>query len=72
VVRSSEQSCNAGLATNLDRLTAQDRLLSTQLQLTNEEFARKIAYLNLLRVMGRFSLQSGVMAATQPTTKQAD
>jgi outer membrane protein TolC len=70
--RQAEQSYNVGLATNLERLTAQDRLLSTQLQLTNEEFARKIAYLNLLRVMGRFSLQTGVMATTQPTTKQAD
>ncbi len=43
---------DAGTATNLDLLTAQDTLLSTELQLTSERFARKVAYLNLLRAGG--------------------
>ena len=41
-----------GLATNLERLAAQDRLLSAQLQLVNADLDRKVFYLDLLRTAG--------------------
>ncbi|HYE62817.1 MAG TPA: TolC family protein [Phycisphaerales bacterium] len=47
-----------GNASNLDQLTAQDQLLSAQLQLSNERFNQKLFYLNLLRVTGRFGLNT--------------
>lgn len=49
----AEGSYEAGLGTNLERLAAQDRLLSTQLQLVNAEFDRKVQALDLLRTTGR-------------------
>ena len=51
-LRQAEASYRAGLATNLERLTAQDQQLSAQLQLASEEFDQKVFYLNLLRVLG--------------------
>jgi len=47
-----------GNASNLDQLTAQDQLLSAQLQLANERFNQKVFYLNLLRVTGQFGLST--------------
>ena len=49
----AEGSYEAGLGTNLERLAAQDRLLSTQLQLVNAEFDVKVQALDLLRTTGR-------------------
>jgi outer membrane protein TolC len=49
----AEAAFQVGLGTNLERVEAQDRLLSTQLQLVNAEFDRKVAYLDLLRTTGR-------------------
>jgi outer membrane protein TolC len=49
----AEGSYQAGIGTNLERLAAQDRLLSTQLQLVNAEFDQKVFYLDLLRTTGR-------------------
>jgi outer membrane protein TolC len=40
------------LATNLDVLSAQDRLLTAQLDLTSAEFDQTVFYLDLLRAMG--------------------
>jgi outer membrane protein TolC len=41
-----------GLAIPLDVLTAQDRLLNSQLQYTDEVFSRTIFYLDLIRAVG--------------------
>src|SRR5690606_20496294 len=63
----SEQSYRAGLATNLDRVIAQDALLEAQLAQANEEFDRKIFHLRLLRSAGllRETLES-MPPATRP------
>jgi outer membrane protein len=53
--KQATESYNVGLATNLDQLTAQDRLLNAQVQLTSEEYDRKVYYLDLLRSMGQFT-----------------
>lgn len=42
----------AGLATNLERLTAQDEALSAELDLAGAEIARKASYLDLQRAAG--------------------
>lgn len=54
-LRQAEQSFQAGLATNLDRIQAQDRLLTAQLQLVNEEYSYKRNFLQLLRQIGQIS-----------------
>jgi outer membrane protein TolC len=66
----AEQSYKAGLGTNLERLVAQDRLLSTQLQLTSERYDQKVFYLALLRSVGALSIRlPGEQGpATQPST----
>lgn len=68
-LRQSEQSYKAGLATNLDRLTAQDALLSAQLQLTAELFDQKVFYLTLLRAVGGLSTRLPGESAAPPTTQ---
>ncbi|CAN5619552.1 TolC family outer membrane protein [soil metagenome] len=69
--RQADESYRVGLATNLDRIQAQDQLLSTQLQLTSEEFNRKVFYLTLLRATG--GLIDGdptvLGPSTQPSTQ---
>jgi outer membrane protein TolC len=50
----SEASYRVGQASNLDRLSAQDRLLNAQLQLTSEQYNNKVFYLELLRSTGQF------------------
>jgi len=66
--RQAENAYNAQLATNLERLTAQDQFLSTQLQLASEEYDFKQFYLELLRAEGelRPELTVSATAATQP------
>lgn len=64
--RQADQSYKAGLATNLERLTAQDQLLSTQLQLASEEFDTKVFYLDLVRATGALSVPLSVAEATKP------
>jgi len=66
----AEQSYRAGLGTNLERLIAQDSLLSAQLQLTSERYDQKIFYLSLLRAVGALSIRLPGEAAptTQPST----
>jgi outer membrane protein TolC len=68
----AESLYKAGLGTNLDRIAAQDALLSAQLSLTTEEYNYKVFYLNLLRAMGRIPLPTSPVAspdipATQPS-----
>jgi len=76
----AEQSYKAGLGTNLERLVAQDRLLSTQLQITSERYDQKVFYLALLRAIGALSIRlpgepapttqpSTTFPSTQPTTR---
>lgn len=48
----AEGSYNVGLATNLERLTAQDQLLSAQLQRTSENYNYRIYSGDLLRAIG--------------------
>ncbi len=55
-LRQAEAAYSAGIGTNLDRLTAQDQLLSAQLSLVSEEFSFKVFYLDLLRDLGRLPL----------------
>ena len=52
---------DVGMATNLERLTAQDQFESTRLQLTNAELATKLAYLNLLRILGSLHKVAGLV-----------
>jgi TolC family type I secretion outer membrane protein len=59
----AQRQFDVGLGINLDVLTAQDQLLSTQLQLATQEYQEKIAYLNLLRVAGHLTVaDAGVVA----------
>ena len=55
-----------GGGTYLNVQQAQATLLSTQLQLTTEQFAQKTAYFNLLRTVGQLSY-AGVVSATRPS-----
>jgi outer membrane protein len=55
-----------GGGTYLNVLQAQATLLSTQLQLTTEQFARKTAYFNLLRTQGQLTYAS-VQSSTRPS-----
>jgi outer membrane protein TolC len=54
-LRQAETSFKAGLATNLDRIQAQDRELTSRLQLVVEQYRYKINYLQLLRQAGQLS-----------------
>ena len=68
----ADQSYNVGLATNLERVTAQDQLLSAQLQLTSAQFDRTLSYLALARATGelRHRLETtNAVTTTQPTTQ---
>lgn len=58
-----------GLGTNLDALTAQDQLLTSQLDLASAEYDRTVFYLDLLRATGRLSAAE-VDVTTRPTTNR--
>ena len=58
-----------GLATNLERLIAQDTLLRAQLDLTTEELNHKIVVLELRRAAGLHPFDD-LAPATQPATTQ--
>ncbi len=74
--RQADQQYNVGLATNLERLTAQDQLLSAQLQYASESYDRKLFFLTLLRQTGTLSdaaaPESRLLSTTQPTTGPAE
>ena len=63
-LRQAEGSYSAGLGTNLERLVAQDSLLSAQLELARVEAERKIAALALLRAVG--TLGEGTLGLPPP------
>jgi len=74
-LRQSVQRYTVGLAINLDVLTAQDSLLTSQLDLATEEFNHKIFYLDLLRSLGRLPLPTSPNTlatgpAAVPTTQE--
>lgn len=71
-LRQAEQSFQAGLATNLDRVQAQDRLLVSQLQQVNEQYGLKRNYLQLLRAVGQISTRLPGERAGAPMTLPAD
>jgi outer membrane protein TolC len=68
----ADQSYTVGLATNLERVAAQDQLLSAQLQLTSARFDRTLSFLSLARSTGslrqRLEVSAAVQTTTQPTT----
>jgi outer membrane protein len=64
----SDQTYKLGSATNLDRLTAQNQLLAAQLSLTNEEYNKKVFYLDLLRTSGELVDRVKEKGAAAPTT----
>ncbi|MGB7159895.1 MAG: TolC family protein [Tepidisphaeraceae bacterium] len=68
----ADQSNAIGLATNLERLIAQDQLLTAQLQYVSEQFTRKVSYLNLLRATGSLRSALEEFATTKPTTREAE
>lgn len=51
-LRQAEANYDVRLATNLDRLVAQDELLSARLDLITQQYSNKVAYLALLRAAG--------------------
>lgn len=53
----AEAAYEAGLGTNLERVTAQDDLLNAELQAVSEEFIAKAAYLSLRRACGLLSAE---------------
>ncbi len=65
----AETNYRTGRGTLLNQLIAQDTLLTTQLELTQEQFNQKTAYFNLLRSVGRLKLTMA-SATTQPGKQQ--
>jgi outer membrane protein len=54
-LRQAEGNYQAGRATNLERLVAQNQVLSSELELATATFEQKLFYLNLQRVLGRIA-----------------
>jgi outer membrane protein len=65
----AEGNYAAGSGIYLERLVAQDQLLSAQLQLAGESYNRKLNYLNLLRVIGELQTPPAEGPVMPPTTK---
>jgi outer membrane protein TolC len=55
--KQADQSYNIGFATNLERLSAQNQMLTAQLDLAEETYNNKIFYLGLLRATGTMRTQ---------------
>ncbi|MGB9712615.1 MAG: TolC family protein [Dissulfurimicrobium sp.] len=65
-VRQATAAFNAGLGTNLERLIAQEGLLSAELSLSTAKFNQDVDYLKLLRVTGELNPELFLMP---PPTK---
>jgi len=61
---------DAGLATNLERLTAQDDQLRTELLLESAELERKVFYLDLLRTTGGLHAWLGLIRPGDPGAEE--
>ncbi len=68
----AESQWKAGLATNLERLTAQDELLSVELELAQAILDRALAGVERLRVTGRIRELAGFPPAATAAEKGAD
>jgi outer membrane protein len=68
-LRQAEGNYAAGRATNLERLVAQDQVLSAELQLATATYDQKLFFLNLQRVTGRISDILVQPPQTGPTTQ---
>ncbi len=67
-LRQAEGNYNAGRATNLERLVAQDQILNAELELATSTYAQKVSYLDLQRVLGRIAETIQTAPATRPAT----
>ena len=56
-VRQADAAFSAGLGTNLERLVAQDQMLSAELALTERQFKHTVDYLRLLHVTGTLDVR---------------
>jgi outer membrane protein TolC len=65
-LRLSQELYKTGGGTYLDVVEAQATLLTTQLELTSEQFAQKTAYFNLLRSAGQLTF-AAAQSATRPS-----
>jgi outer membrane protein TolC len=65
----ADASYKAGLATNLERVTAQDAMLQAQLALATETIDQKVLWLSLLRSCG--TLRETMLEIREPTTVPA-
>lgn len=63
-LRQAEAAYAAGLGTNLERIAAQDQVLSAELSLARERYALKVAHLELRRALG--TLAAGTLADLPP------
>jgi outer membrane protein TolC len=69
-VNQAEGSYNVGLATNLERLTAQDQLLSARLQHTREVYNQRVYASDLLRATGGLRQRVAPTPTTAPAATQ--
>ncbi|MCY2953450.1 MAG: TolC family protein, partial [Planctomycetota bacterium] len=67
-LRQADERYKAGVGPNIDRLIAQDQLLSAQLQLTTAQVNYKLFHLELFRAIGKLTTRLPDQPATQPTT----
>jgi outer membrane protein TolC len=56
-MRQADAAYSAGLGTNLERLVAQDQLLSAELALTEKQFNHIVDYLRLVRAVGLLDMK---------------
>lgn len=66
----AEALYRAGLATNLERLTAQNALLNAELDLVNAELDSKVFYLDLRRVTGTLAELLGLQRGSVQTSRR--
>jgi outer membrane protein TolC len=67
----AEASYRVGLATNLERLTAQNQVLNADLQLASEQFDQALRFLDLTRFTGRLGPNGGGFAGSGQLTRNA-
>jgi outer membrane protein len=70
-LRLAEGRGQVGQGTNLERLIAQDQLLTAELELSSQQFDRKVLYLNLLRAAGKLGTSATTAAVASPATAPA-